>query len=36
MRQINDGKLREYIDAKKLKDKTKFRKYVQIFVEELE
>jgi hypothetical protein len=27
--------LDEYIDAKKLKDKNKFKKYVEIFVEEL-
>ena len=36
LRQIEEGKLREYIDAKKLKDKTRFWKYVQIFVGELE
>jgi hypothetical protein len=36
MRQIEEGKLEAYIEAKKLKDKSKFKKYVQIFVEELE
>lgn len=36
LRQIREGKLESYINAKKLKDKEKFRKYVNIFVEELE
>lgn len=36
LRQIQEGKLEEYIEAKKLKDKEKFRRYVGIFVEELE
>lgn len=36
LRQIREGKLETYINAKKLKDKEKFRKYVNIFVEELE
>lgn len=34
--QIREGKLSDYIDGKKLKDKQQFKKYVQIFVEELE
>lgn len=36
LRQIAQGRLEVYISAKKLKDKEKFRKYVEIFVEELE
>lgn len=36
LRQIKEGKLESYITAKKLKDKEKFKKYVEIFVEELE
>lgn len=36
LRQIREGRLEVYIAAKKLKDKDKFRRYVQIFVEELE
>lgn len=36
LRQIREGRLEVYISAKKLKDKDKFRRYVQIFVEELE
>ncbi len=36
LRQIAQGKLEVYVCAKKLKDKDKFRKYVEIFVEELE
>ena len=35
LRQIKGGKLDDYITAKKLKDKEKFKKYVDIFVEEL-
>lgn len=36
LRQIKEGKLEEYITSKKLKDKERFRKYVGIFVKELE
>ena len=36
LQQIKDGKLNEYMQAKKLKNKDKFRKYVRIFVDELE
>jgi hypothetical protein len=36
MRQISEGKLEEYINGKKLKDKEKFKRYVTIFVKELE
>jgi hypothetical protein len=36
LRQIREGKLEDYINAKKLKDKEKFRRYVEIFVNELE
>ena len=36
LQQIKEGKLNEYIQAKKLKNKDKFRKYVLIFVDELE
>lgn len=36
LRQIAQGRLEVYISAKKLKDKEKFRRYVEIFVEELE
>jgi len=32
LRQIKEGKLHKYIEAKKLKDKEKFKKYVEIFV----
>jgi hypothetical protein len=32
LKQIREGKLEDYINAKKLKDKESFRKYVQIFV----
>jgi hypothetical protein len=35
LRQIKGGKLDDYITAKKLKDKEKFKRYVDIFVEEL-
>lgn len=33
---MKEGKLEEYITSKKLKDKERFRKYVGIFVKELE
>ena len=36
LQQIKDGRLNDFIQAKKLKNKDKFRKYVGIFVEELE
>jgi hypothetical protein len=36
LRQIKEGRLEEYIEGKKLKDKQQFKKYVEIFVEELE
>ena len=36
LRQISEGKLDEYINGKKLKDKEKFKKYVDIFVRELQ
>jgi len=35
LKQINEGRLDEYISAKKLKDKNKFRRYVKIFQDEL-
>jgi hypothetical protein len=35
LKQISEGRLDEYISAKKLKDKNKFRRYVKIFQEEL-
>ena len=35
MRQIAEGRVDDYIDNKKLKDKFKFKKYVKIFEEEL-
>jgi len=36
LKQIKEGKLIQYIESKKLKDKEKFKKYVEIFIEELE
>lgn len=36
LRQIHEGRLNDYINAKKLKNKDKFKKYAAIFVEELE
>ncbi len=36
LRQIREGRLEAYISAKRLKDKEKFRKYVEIFVGELQ
>ena len=36
LRQISEGRLEDYINGKKLKDKDKFKRYVTIFVRELE
>ena len=36
LRQIKEGKLNEYLNSKKLKDKERFKKYIDIFIEELE
>lgn len=35
LKQIKEGKLKEYLDGKKLKDKDRFRRYVEIFTNEL-
>lgn len=36
LNQIKQGKLNEYLSSKKLKDKDRFKKYIDIFVEQLE
>lgn len=33
LNQIKQGKLNEYLSSKKLKDKDRFKKYIDIFVE---
>jgi hypothetical protein len=35
LRQIQEGCLEKYFEHKKIKDKEKFRRYIQIFIEEL-
>lgn len=35
LNQIKDGKLNDYLKEKKLKDKDRFKQYIDFFVEEL-